>query len=59
MSLTLKMTIYYLGASDLVELSEDQYPDLDQQSQKVEKIKKQRESLGSVELKSRCGNQKI
>ena len=41
-----------LGSSDLNQLSEDQYPDLDQQSQKVEEAKKQRENLGSVNLRA-------
>ena len=41
-----------LGASDLNQFSEDQYPDLDQQSQKVEEAKKQRENLGSVNLRA-------
>jgi len=41
-----------LGSSDLNQLSEDQYPDLEQQSQKVEEAKKQRENLGSVNLRA-------
>ncbi len=41
-----------LGSSDLNQLSEDQYPDLDHQSQKVEEAKKQRENLGSVNLRA-------
>ena len=48
-----------LGSSDLNQLSEDQYPDLDQQSQKVEEAKKQRENLGSVNLRADVETKKI
>ncbi len=38
--------------SDLVDLSENNFPNIDEQANKVEKIKKQRESLGSVNLRA-------
>ncbi len=38
--------------SDLSGLSEDNFPDIESQKQKVEKIKKQRDSLGSVNLRA-------
>ncbi len=41
-----------LSQSDLNNISPDDLPTLDIQSQKVEKIKKQRESLGSVNLRA-------
>ena len=41
-----------LPQSDLSDISPDNLPTIEEQSQKVEKIKKQRESLGSVNLKS-------
>ncbi len=41
-----------LPRSDLNEISPDKLPSLDEQSQKSEKIKKQRESLGSVNLRA-------
>ena len=41
-----------LSQSDLSEISPEQLPSLEDQSQKVEKIKKQRESLGSVNLRA-------
>ncbi len=41
-----------LPQSDLNEISSDNLPSLDEQSQKSEKIKKQRESLGSVNLRA-------
>ncbi len=41
-----------LSQSDLVELSNQDLPNIDEQSTKVEKVKKQRESLGSVNLKA-------
>ena len=41
-----------LPKSDLNDISPDSLPSLDLQSKKVEKIKKQRESLGSVNLRA-------
>ena len=41
-----------LPQSDLNDVSPDNFPSLEEQSQKVEKIKKQRESLGSVNLRA-------
>ena len=41
-----------LAQSDLVELSQENMPSIDQQEEKVEKIKRQRESLGSVNLRA-------
>ena len=41
-----------LPQSDLNEISSDNLPTLDEQSKKSEKIKKQRESLGSVNLRA-------
>ncbi len=41
-----------LAKSDLVNLSIENFPDIQQQTEKVEKIKKQRDSLGSVNLKA-------
>ena len=41
-----------LPRSDLNDISPDSLPSLDLQSKKVEKIKKQRESLGSVNLRA-------
>ena len=41
-----------LPQSDLNQVSPDNLPSLEEQSQKVEKIKKQRESLGSVNLRA-------
>ena len=41
-----------LPQSDLSQVSPDNLPSLEEQSQKVEKIKKQRESLGSVNLRA-------
>ena len=41
-----------LPQSDLNEISPENLPSLDEQSQKVEKIRKQRESLGSVNLRA-------
>ena len=41
-----------LTQSDLNNLSIDSFPSLENQAQKVEKIKKQRESLGSVNLRA-------
>ena len=41
-----------LPQSDLNETSPENLPSLDEQSQKVEKIRKQRESLGSVNLRA-------
>ncbi len=38
--------------SDLSNLAEENLPSIDKQSEKVEKIKKQRESLGSVNLRA-------
>jgi len=41
-----------LSQSDLNDISPENLPALDEQSQKVEKVKKQRESLGSVNLRA-------
>ncbi len=41
-----------LPQSDLNQISSDNLPSLDNQQQKLEKIKKQRESLGSVNLRA-------
>tara|TARA_E500000178_G_scaffold31920_1_gene29070 strand:- start:167 stop:2611 length:2445 start_codon:yes stop_codon:yes gene_type:complete len=41
-----------LSQSDLSQISPDNLPSLDEQSKKSEKIKKQRESLGSVNLRA-------
>ena len=41
-----------LSQSDLNNVTPEDFPKLDQQSLKVEKIKKQRESLGSVNLRA-------
>ena len=41
-----------LPQSDLSQVSSDNLPSLDEQAQKSEKIKKQRESLGSVNLRA-------
>ena len=41
-----------LSQSDLSQVSPDNLPSLDEQSKKSEKIKKQRESLGSVNLRA-------
>ncbi len=41
-----------LSQSDLINISADDLPTLDEQLKKVEKIKKQRESLGSVNLRA-------
>ena len=41
-----------LAQSDLNELNFDKFPKIEDQMQKVEKIKKQRESLGSVNLRA-------
>ncbi|MDC0524877.1 chromosome segregation protein SMC [Pelagibacteraceae bacterium] len=41
-----------LPQSDLNDISPDSLPSLEEQSQKAEKIKKQRESLGSVNLRA-------
>ena len=41
-----------LSQSDLSEISPEKLPSLEDQSQKAEKIKKQRESLGSVNLRA-------
>jgi chromosome segregation protein len=41
-----------LAQSDLNEVSSDELPEIENQIQKVEKIKKQRESLGSVNLRA-------
>jgi len=38
--------------SDLSHLSKDKFPTIDKQEEKLEKIKKQRESLGSVNLRA-------
>ena len=44
--------ILLLANSDLSSLSKDDFPNIEDQKQKVEKIKKQRESLGSVNLRA-------
>jgi chromosome segregation protein len=41
-----------LPQSDLNDISPDSLPSLEEQSQKIDKIKKQRESLGSVNLRA-------
>jgi chromosome segregation protein len=41
-----------LPQSDLSDISPDNFPSLEEQSQKAEKIKKQRSSLGSVNLRA-------
>ena len=41
-----------LGQSDLTELSTENLPTIEEQTNKVEKIKKKRESLGSVNLRA-------
>ena len=41
-----------LGQSDLSNLSQEELPSIEDQTNKVEKIKKQRESLGTVNLKA-------
>ncbi len=41
-----------LSQSDLINIPSDDLPNLEEQSKKVEKIKKQRESLGSVNLRA-------
>ena len=41
-----------LSQSDLNQISPENLPSLEEQSQKAEKIKKQRESLGSVNLRA-------
>ena len=41
-----------LSQSDLIDISVEDLPTLDEQFKKVEKIKKQRESLGSVNLRA-------
>jgi chromosome segregation protein len=43
---------FILPQSDLSDVSPDNLPSLEEQSQKVEKIKKQRDSLGSVNLRA-------
>ena len=48
-----------LSQSDLNQISPDDLPSLDEQSKKSEKIKKQRDSLGSVNLRSRRRNKEI
>jgi len=44
--------ISLLTKSDLSDLSKENYPSIENQKKKVEKIKKQRESLGSVNLRA-------
>ena len=44
--------ISLFSLSDLSNLSDENFPDLEVQKQKVEKVKKQRESLGSVNLRA-------
>ena len=41
-----------LSNSDLIDLATDKYPSIEVQIEKVEKIKKKRESLGSVNLRA-------
>ncbi len=48
-----------LSQSDLNNISPENYPSLEDQSQKTEKIKKQRESLGSVNLRADEETQKF
>ena len=43
---------HILSQSDLNDVSPDNFPSLQDQSKKIEKIKKQRESLGSVNLRA-------
>ena len=50
--LNIDSEISLLSQSDLNNLSLENLPSIEDQAQKVEKIKKQRESLGSVNLKS-------
>jgi chromosome segregation protein len=50
--LNISEEIYILPQSDLNDVSPDQLPSLEEQSQKAEKIKKQRDSLGSVNLRA-------
>ena len=50
--LNISEEIYILPQSDLNDVSPDQLPSLEEQSQKAEKIKKQRDSLGSVKLRA-------
>ena len=51
-----EMSLFSL--SDLSNLSDENFPDLEAQKQKVEKVKKQRESLGSVNLRADEKNMK-
>ncbi len=41
-----------LPQSDLNQIEDENFPSIDQQTEKIEKIKKQRESLGSVNLRA-------
>ena len=41
-----------LAKSDLNDLFEENYPSIDEQTKKIEKTRKQRESLGSVNLRA-------
>ncbi len=50
--LGIESEISLLARSDLSNLVEENFPNIDDQTKKVEKIKKQRESLGSVNLRA-------
>ena len=50
--LSIESEISLLTNSDLSGLSKDNFPSIEDQTRKVEKIKKQRESLGSVNLRA-------
>ncbi len=50
--LNIENEISLLAQSDLSNLSSEDLPSIDEQSLKVEKVKKQRESLGSVNLRA-------
>ncbi len=50
--LDIENEISLLAKSDLCDLSIENFPNIEDQKTKVEKIKKQRESLGSVNLKA-------
>ena len=41
-----------LPQSDLNQIEDENFPSIDQQTEKIEKVKKQRESLGSVNLRA-------
>ena len=50
--LSIESEISLLTNSDLSDLSKDNFPSIEDQTKKVERIKKQRESLGSVNLRA-------